>query len=623
VEFFKINHLSTKNYKTRNHVSDTFKFLIGENKFPKHVIPILTLIGFFAVPLLASAQSVTSQYSGQDSFAENHQLWDRTADVQALQEFLNSQGFLVQSTGPGSPGEETTLFGLHTYHALLRYQEANNLPATGYFGPTTRAEVDSYLATGNASTNTTSSNNTAAPITYAPPVVPTPVTPPVYVAPVTAPVIPGPTCAISASPVTISSPGNATITWSSTNAATANLEGIGPVSINGSQNVSPITNTSYVLTVTNSSGTTASCNTTVSVTVSSVNRDTTAPSVTLVPPASNSTSGTSTTLTAIASDNVAVANVQFKLDNTNIGLPILSSPYTTTLNTAALSNGMHTIYAVAEDTSGNYATSSINITVSNSAPVSATCPQSTAFLSRTSGLSANETSAYSNLICGMVSDGTWSLMDGLYIFATNNPTTANLNLVSTNYALTPHGTVAFAADHGYTGDAATGYLDTGITSGGNYSSASSASLGVYNLTSRTTVNNYVDIGRSVVGSSFDGCVSKFADTVSSVGFATAAIATATSTNSQGQWICTRTSPTAVVQYKDGNATPVISINQTATTAPTSSIYILGLDGGATPYFLSGDQLSAAFVGGALTPAQSASVASRINAYMTALGINVY
>ena len=97
--------------------------------------------------------------------------------------------------------------------------------------------------------------------------------------------------------------------------------------------------------------------------------DATPPSVSLTVPSNGATvSGSSVTLTATASDNVAVANVQFEVDSTNIASAITSSPYTTTWNSAGVSNGAHTLFAVAKDTSGNYATSSISITVSNAAP---------------------------------------------------------------------------------------------------------------------------------------------------------------------------------------------------------------------------------------------------------------
>jgi hypothetical protein len=123
------------------------------------------------------------------------------------------------------------------------------------------------------------------------------------------------------------------------------------------------------------------------------------------------------------------------------------------------------------------------------------CSQAATFLARTSGLSGTETAAYTTMICGMVSDGTWSLLDALYIFATNNTTTANLNLVSASFGITQVGTVTFA-DTGYTGDGSTGALNTGFVpaSGINYLQ-NSASIGVYILTSRTgTSGNVTEIG---------------------------------------------------------------------------------------------------------------------------------
>jgi hypothetical protein len=53
-------------------------------------------------------------------------------------------------------------------------------------------------------------------------------------------------------------------------------------------------------------------------------------------------------------------------------------------------------------------------------------PQTTAFLARTSGLSGTETLAYKALINGLVADGVWSLLDALWIFATNTTLTASI-----------------------------------------------------------------------------------------------------------------------------------------------------------------------------------------------------
>lgn len=66
-------------------------------------------------------------------------------DVRSLQQFLNKQGFLVSKTGLGSPGNETTGFGMATYNALRRYQSSVGLPPTGFFGPSTREYINNML----------------------------------------------------------------------------------------------------------------------------------------------------------------------------------------------------------------------------------------------------------------------------------------------------------------------------------------------------------------------------------------------------------------------------------------------------------------------------------------------
>ena len=64
------------------------------------------------------------------------------ADVKALQQWLNANGYRVAESGPGSPGNETSRFGNATRSALIKFQKANGItPAAGYFGPKTRAAV--------------------------------------------------------------------------------------------------------------------------------------------------------------------------------------------------------------------------------------------------------------------------------------------------------------------------------------------------------------------------------------------------------------------------------------------------------------------------------------------------
>lgn len=258
------------------------------------------------------------------------------------------------------------------------------------------------------------------------------------------------------------------------------------------------------------------------------------------------------------------------------------------------------------------------------------CSQATTFLARTTGLSGTETTAYTNLICGMVSDGTWSLMDALYIFATNTTTTAALNLVSTNFTGTVNGTLTFSADHGWTGDGSTGYFDTGFvpaTASSPNWTQNSASFGVYNRTNRATAQAYTDIGS---GTQVGGpaltffCISNYTGNLSFIAIDTANGVSTAATNSQGQWICSQTSSTLGSQYKNGNATPIqTNTNATSQNANLSIVVFGRWSGGTAVIDFSADQMSAAFAGGGLTATQASNVASRINGYMTALGINVY
>lgn len=99
--------------------------------------------------------------------------------------------------------------------------------------------------------------------------------------------------------------------------------------------------------------------------------------------------------------------------------------------------------------------------------------QAIAFLARTSGLDAAHTNAYYSLIDGLVADGAWSQFDVLYVFATQDETTALLNLVSSNYDGTNTGGITFTADQGFSGGVtATKYVDTNfnpLLAGGLYS----------------------------------------------------------------------------------------------------------------------------------------------------------
>jgi hypothetical protein len=102
--------------------------------------------------------------------------------------------------------------------------------------------------------------------------------------------------------------------------------------------------------------------------------DTEAPSVTITAPASGTVVTGSVTIGATASDNVAVAGVQFTLDGANLGGEDTGAPYQAMWDTTAVSNGSHTLRAIARDSAGNASSSPVTISVNNVS----TLPDSTA-----------------------------------------------------------------------------------------------------------------------------------------------------------------------------------------------------------------------------------------------------
>ncbi len=96
--------------------------------------------------------------------------------------------------------------------------------------------------------------------------------------------------------------------------------------------------------------------------------DTEPPTVAIVNPVAGATVSATRQVSATASDNVAVASVQFYLDGKPLGAPVSASPYAVSWNTAEASNGAHTLTAKATDASGNTGASTpVTVTVQNPA----------------------------------------------------------------------------------------------------------------------------------------------------------------------------------------------------------------------------------------------------------------
>ena len=89
--------------------------------------------------------------SGKLNLTANMTKGTRGANVKALQQFLNTHGFVVASSGPGSPGNETDLLGNLTVQAIQKFQKQYGIadvgtPGYGTVGPKTRAKINELSA---------------------------------------------------------------------------------------------------------------------------------------------------------------------------------------------------------------------------------------------------------------------------------------------------------------------------------------------------------------------------------------------------------------------------------------------------------------------------------------------
>ena len=99
----------------------------------------------------SSTQTMTT---ASYSFNSDLTVGSKGADVTALQQFLINKGYLTAVSSP------TGYFGTLTQKALAAYQSANGIsPAVGYFGPKTRAFLNSMSVSSGTTTTTTTSTS--------------------------------------------------------------------------------------------------------------------------------------------------------------------------------------------------------------------------------------------------------------------------------------------------------------------------------------------------------------------------------------------------------------------------------------------------------------------------------
>jgi len=163
-----------------------------------------------------------------------------------------------------------------------------------------------------------------------------------------------------------------------------------------------------------------------------------------VPAAGAAVSGSLTVAaTATPANGLTIASVQFKLDNANVGAPVTASPYTIALDTTKLSNGPHTLIAVATDSANTpVASAPVGFTVNNTATtVAITAPASGATVSGNLTISATAVPG-----TGLTIAGVQFKVDNANVGAPVTSGPYNIVLDTTTLANGPHALVAMAMD---------------------------------------------------------------------------------------------------------------------------------------------------------------------------------
>jgi hypothetical protein len=252
--------------------------------------------------------------------------------------------------------------------------------------------------------------------------------------------------------------------------------------------------------------------------------------------------------------------------------------------------------------------------VSTVIKVAGGCSQATSFLARITTDGTHST-AYTNFICGGVTDGWWAKTDALWIAATDNTTNAALNLVSSSFSLVSHGTAStFTANTGWAGNGTNSYFDTQLnpaTAGGNYvlNSATHAICVQTTPSNATYLEGNYD-GSNEIGLNYtSGVWTSYTNSIGGPVQVTSA--------SLNTWMGVRTGLNTSILYNNGVSGGTSS--QISSAIPSFNIYIEAINSSGAAGIFSAVQWSAFLLGGAFNATDASNFHTRLAAYMTAVG----
>ncbi len=259
-------------------------------------------------------------------------------------------------------------------------------------------------------------------------------------------------------------------------------------------------------------------------------------------------------------------------------------------------------------------------------PAAGGCAQATAWLARVT-VDATHQTAYTNFICGGVTDGWWAKMDVVQIYATDTSANALLNVVG-NYSNGTLTGTTFTANTGFTGVNASvaDFIDTNFNPTSNSSTAcsgvpcftqNSAHVGVYSATNIGSGGPAAGVFQT--GVSETDLFPEFLDGNSyfRINDGTASGGTANA-DSSGFYVETRSGVSASLGYRNGSL--FATLNQTSGSLVNGNIYGLtfnnvgvGANGGWA------GTLELLTIGSNLSATDISNLNTRFATYRTAVG----
>ncbi len=242
-----------------------------------------------------------------------------------------------------------------------------------------------------------------------------------------------------------------------------------------------------------------------------------------------------------------------------------------------------------------------------------------------SGVAVTATQAgyVDTLITGLKTDGIWTKLDRMWLFAIENSTEALIDIV-TSTAATVVGAPTFTANRGYTGvDQAspTAYLNSNyITSvNGVQYTQNSAHLSIWSVTNTASVNGGACIGvddgvtsNGIYDTYIDGnCYFRCNDAPQSG-------AAGVPPSMTGHFIANRTGASASQGYRNGAL--FASPNQTSGALVASFMAVLAQNSSGGVALGTPQQIAMASLGAGLTGTDATNLYNRLRTYMTAVGV---